>query len=52
MNFASQSSRKFLLQYMAIYSNENITKIMKLSHREYPHLVQNHEIYGVYSTVS
>ena len=28
---------------MAIYSNENITKITKLSHREFPHLVQNRE---------
>ena len=27
---------------MAIYSNENMTK-MKLSHLEYPHLVQNRE---------
>ena len=26
---------------MAIYSNENITKIVKLSHREFPHLVRN-----------
>ena len=33
---------------MAIYSNENMTK-MKLSHLEYPHLVQNREIYAVYS---
>ena len=40
---------------MAIYSNENITKIVKLSHQEFPHLVQNREnictsvreIYGV-----
>ena len=29
-NFASQSSRKCLLHYVAIYSNENITKIAKL----------------------
>ena len=34
---------KFLLQFMAIYSNEYITTIMKLSHCEFPHLVQNHE---------
>ena len=26
---------------MANYSNENITKVVKLSHREFPHLVQN-----------
>ena len=39
--FASQSQQKFPLQYTAIYSNENITKITKLSHHEYPHLVQN-----------
>ena len=40
--FRSQSSQKFALQYMAIYSNENITKILK-SHPEYPHLhvIQN-----------
>ena len=30
-NFASQSSQKFPLQYMAIHSNENIAKITKLS---------------------
>ena len=48
-NSASQSSQKCPLQYMAIYSNENITKIMKLSHRKFPHLVQNREIYGIYS---
>ena len=29
VNFMSQSSQKFQLQYMAIYSNENITKIAK-----------------------
>ena len=42
-NFASQSSRKFPLQYMAIYSNENIKKITKLSRHKFPHLVQNRE---------
>ena len=42
-NFASQSSRKFPLQYMAIYSNENIPQTAKLSHHEFPHLVQNRE---------
>ena len=36
----SQVSRIFPLQYMSIYSNENNTKI---SHRKFPHLVQNHE---------
>ena len=30
-NFASQTSRKFPLQFMSIYSNENIRKIAKLS---------------------
>ena len=34
---------------MSIYSNENISKIVKLSPREFPHLVQNRENYGVYS---
>ena len=42
MKFASQSSRKFPFEYMAIYSKE-ITKIVKLSHQEFPHLVQNRE---------
>ena len=42
-NFASQTSQKFALQYMSIYSNENIRKITKLSPREFPHLVQNCE---------
>ena len=42
-NFASHSSQKFPLEYTAIYSNEKITKIAKLSHREFPHLVQNRE---------
>ena len=41
-NFVSQS-QKFPLQYMPIYSNENITKITKLSHRKFSHLVQNRE---------
>ena len=49
-------SRKFPLQFMSIYSNENIRKIMKLSPRELPHLVQNvlkytvRENNGLYST--
>ena len=43
-NFASQSSQKFPLQYMAnVYSNGNITNIAKLSPREFPHLVQSRE---------
>ena len=33
-NFASQSSQKFPLQYMAIYSNGNINKIANLSPRK------------------
>ena len=33
-----QTSRKFPLQFMSIYSNENIRKIMKLSPCEFPHL--------------
>ena len=41
--FASQTARKFPLQFMSIYSNENIRKITKLTPREFPHLVQNHE---------
>ena len=40
--FASQSSRKFPLQYMAFHSN-NSTKFMKFSHREFSHLVQSRE---------
>ena len=28
---------------MAIYSNENITKLAKISHHKFPHLVQNHK---------
>ena len=37
---------------MSIYSNENISKIVKLSPHEFPHLVQNHENYGVYSILN
>ena len=37
------SPRKNFYFNMAIHSNENITKITKLSHREFPHLVQNRE---------
>ena len=35
--------KKFPLQFMSIYSNENIRKITKLTPREFLHLVQNHE---------
>ena len=54
VNFASQSSRKFPLQFMSIYSNENIRKIVKLTPCKFPHLVQNREnsvrkIYGIYT---
>ena len=48
-NCVSQSLWKFLLQYIAIYSNENITKIVKLSPHKFA-LVQNRDIYGVYSS--
>ena len=50
----SQSSWKFPRQYiMAIYNHENITKIVKLSHREFPYLVQDHEnIVAKYITYS
>ena len=43
VNFASQTSPQFSLQFtcMSIYSNENIRKFLKLSPREFPHLVQN-----------
>ena len=34
---------KIPLQYMAIFSNENITKITKLNPREFLNLVQNRE---------
>ena len=43
MNFASQSLHKNFNFDMAIYSNENIKNIGKLSYREFPHLVQNRE---------
>ena len=36
------TSRKFLLQILSIYSNDN-SKIVTLSPREFPHLVQNRE---------
>ena len=34
---------------MSIYSYKNIRKIAKLTPREFLHLVQNRENYGVYS---
>ena len=56
VTFASQTSQKFPLQFMSIYSNEDIRKITKLSPRKFPHLVQNAKIsvrenYCVYSNV-
>ena len=33
-------SRKFPLQFMSIYSNDNISKIAKLTTRELPHLAK------------
>ena len=38
-----RTSQKCPLQFMSIYSNENISKIAKLSPRKFPHLVQNCE---------
>ena len=43
MNFVIQSSRKLPLQYMAIYSHENIKIITELSRREFSKLVQNYK---------
>ena len=34
---------------MSIYSNDNIRKIVKLTTRELPHLVQKRENNGLYS---
>ena len=42
-------SRKFPLQFMSIYSNDNIRKITKLTTHELPHLVQKRENNGLYS---
>ena len=47
-------SRKFPLQFMSIYSNDNISKIAKLTPRELPHLAKTAKITvrennGVYS---
>ena len=39
----ARPSRKFPLQFMSIYSNDNIRKIAKLTTRELPHLVQKRE---------
>ena len=37
-------SRKFPLQFMSIYSNDNISKIAKLTTRELPHLAKTAKI--------
>ena len=37
-------SRKFPLQFMSIYSNDNISKIAKLTPRELPHLAKTAKI--------
>ena len=47
-------SRKFPLQFMSIYSNDNISQIAKLTTRELPHLAKTakitvREYNGVYS---
>ena len=39
----ARPSQKFPLQFMSIYSNDNIRKIAKLTTRELPHLVQKRE---------
>ena len=49
-------SRKFPLQFMSIYSNDNISKIAKLTTRELPHLAKTAKITvrennGVYSNL-
>ena len=48
-------SQKFPLQFMSIYSNDNISKIAKLTTRELPHLAKTVKITvrennGVYSS--
>ena len=50
-------SQKFPLQFMSIYSNDNISKIAKLTTRELPHLAKTAKITvrennGVYSNAS
>ena len=50
-------SRKFPLQFMSIYSNDNISKIAKLTTRELPHLAKTAKITvrennGVYSNAN
>ena len=40
-NFASQTSQRFPLQFMYICSNENISKIAKLTPHKFLHQVQN-----------
>ena len=44
-NFASQTLRNVPLQFMSIYSNENIRKIVKLSPCKFLHLVRNRRKY-------
>ena len=49
-------SRKFPLQFRSIYSNDNISKIAKLTTRELPHLAKTAKITvrennGVYSSI-
>ena len=49
-------SQKFPLQFMSIYSNDNISKIAKLTTRELPHLAKTAKITvrennGVYSNL-
>ena len=39
-----EPSRKFPLQFMSIYSNDNISKIVKLTPRELPHLAKTAKI--------
>ena len=46
--FASQSSRKFPLQYIN-YRNENNPKLAKLSPHEFPNLAQNCENICMYA---
>ena len=39
----SQALAEMSISIYCCFSNENVTKIAKLSHWEFPHLVQNHE---------
>ena len=51
-NFASQTLAKISTSIMSIYSNDNISKIAKLTTRELPHLAKTVKImaYTVYQT--